>query len=431
MRPHAPLRYARIALAAALLAAPALAQADAVSDWNIRAGNIIVESKMGTPPAIRVMAVVQTAVYDAVNAITRHYPAGQPGAAPGASMEAAVAAASRATLAKLIPAQQASIDTAYQSALAAIPDGPAKAAGVAAGEKAAAAVLAARANDAVAPTETYRPHTTPGAYVPTATPAAPQWQNRKPWLMTSAAQFRPGAPPALTSVAWAREYNEVKALGGKTSARRTAEQTEIARFWEYSLPPIYHGVVRSVAAAPGREVTQNARLFAAVTQAMDDGMIAVFEAKYHYNFWRPTTAIRNGDIDGNDATERDASWTPFIDVPMHPEYPSAHSILAGAVGAVLQAEIGAGPTPVIATTSPTAKGVTRHQPASTSSCAKWHSASTLASTIAARSRPARWQAIADLSPTAWRAPSIRRSPTVTARIESRIDTRIDSLSELR
>ena len=359
MRPHAPLRYARIALAAALLAAPALAQADAVSDWNIRAGNIIVESKMGTPPAIRVMAVVQTAVYDAVNAITGHYPAGQPGSAPGASMEAAVAAASRATLAKLIPAQQASIDTVYQSALAAIPDGPAKAAGVAAGEKAAAAVLAVRADDAVAPTETYRPHTTPGAYVPTAMPAAPQWVQRKPWLMASAAQFRPGPPPALASDAWARDYNEVKAIGAKQSALRTAEQTEIARFWEYSLPPIYFGVVHSVTGAPGREVTQNARLLAAVAQAMDDAMIAVFDAKYHYNFWRPATAIRNGDIDGNDATARDASWTPLIDAPMHPEYPSAHAILAGAVGTVLKAELAGGPVPVLSTTSPTAKGITR------------------------------------------------------------------------
>ena len=136
--------------------------------------------------------------------------------------------------------------------------------------------------------------------MPTAAPAVPQWSQRKPWLMTSAAQFRPGPPPALASDAWARDYNEVKALGGKVSTRRSAEQTEIARFWEYSLPPIYYGVVHSVARMPGREVAQNARLFAAVAQAMDDAMIAVFDAKYHYNFWRPATAIRNGDIDGND-----------------------------------------------------------------------------------------------------------------------------------
>jgi PAP2 superfamily len=177
--------------------------------------------------------------------------------------------------------------------------------------------------------------------------------------MTSGSQFRPGPPPALTSAAWARDYNEIKALGGKSSARRSAEQTEIARFWEFSLPSIYHGVVRSVADMPKREPAQNARLFAAVAQAMDDAMIAVFDAKYHYNFWRPSTAIRNGDIDGNDATEREASWVPFIDTPMHPEYPSAHAILASSVGAVLQAEIGNGVMPVLVTTSPTAKGAAR------------------------------------------------------------------------
>jgi hypothetical protein len=158
---------------------------------------------------------------------------------------------------------------------------------------------------------------------------------------------------------WARDYDEVKTLGGKNSTRRTAEQTEIARFWEATQPPIYHGIVRSVANAPGREVTQNARLFAVVTQAADDALIAVFDAKYHYDFWRPVTAIRNGDIDGNDAIERDPSWMPFIDTPMHPEYPCAHCIVAGAIGAVLQAEIGAGPMPTLTTTSPTAKGAAR------------------------------------------------------------------------
>jgi hypothetical protein len=158
---------------------------------------------------------------------------------------------------------------------------------------------------------------------------------------------------------WARDYNEIKVLGGKTSTLRTVEQTAIARFWEFTLPTIYHGVVRSVATMPGREVTQNARLFAAVTQAMDDALIAVLDAKYHYNFWRPITAIRNGDIDENDATERDPAWTPFIDTPMHPEYPCAHCIVSAAVGTVLQAEIGAGALPTLTTTSPTAQGAAR------------------------------------------------------------------------
>src|SRR4030095_7641375 len=140
---------------------------------------------------------------------------------------------------------------------------------------------------------------------------------------------------------------------------RRAEQTEIARFWEATGPAIYHGLIRSVANRPGREITQNARLFAAATQATDDAMIAIMDAKYHYNFWRPVTAIRNGDIDGNDATERDSSWTPFIDTPMHPEYPCAHCIVSGCVGTVLQAEIGNGPTPALMTTSYAAKGARR------------------------------------------------------------------------
>ncbi len=354
-------RATRITLALLLCAVAVNAKADAITDWNLKSGQILVESKLGTPPAIRVMAVVQTAAYDAVNAITRRYPTPrlQEEPPPGASVDAAVAAAHRATLAKFLPAQQASIDTTYQAALAAIADSPAKSAGIAVGEKAAAAVIASRADDGAAAADAYRPHATPGAYVPTATPAVPQWPRRRPWLMTSASQFRPGPPPALSSDTWARDYNEVKALGAKQSARRGKEQTEIARFWEFSLPPIYHGVVRSVADTPGREVTQNARLFAAVAQAMDDAMISVFDAKYHYNFWRPATAIRNADIDGNDATERDATWTPMIDTPMHPEYPSAHSILAGAVGAVLQAELGDGSMPVLTTTSPTANGASR------------------------------------------------------------------------
>ncbi len=336
-------------------------RADAVTDWNLKACDMVVEAKLGTPPAMRVLAIVHTAVYEAANAITRRYPAGtlQLAAAPDASVDAAVAAANQATLVKLLPTLQPAIDSAYQAALGKIAEGPAKTAGIAVGAKAAAAVLATAAADGATAAEAYRPHTTPGAYVPTVVPAVSQWAGRKPWLMTGPAQFRPGPPPALGSETWARDYNEIKAFGGRTSTRRSAEQTEIARFWDYSMPPIYHGVVRSVAEQPGRHPTQNARLFAAVTQASDDAAIAVFEAKYHYNFWRPVTAIRNGDTDGNDATERDPAWTPFIETPMHPEYPCAHCVLAGAVGTVLQAEIGSGPMPALTTTSPTAKGAAR------------------------------------------------------------------------
>ena len=349
-----------LVIAASWLAGP-LAQADVVTDWNITAGDIAVAAKLPPPPTYRMMAIVQSAVYEAVNAITKRYPPDRVklDAAPGASVEAAVAEANRATLSQLVPSQQATIDSAYQAALSAIPPGQAKTAGLAVGEKAAAAILAWRAEDGATTGETYRPHTTAGVYVPTVIPAVPQWPQRTPWLMTSPTQFRPGPPPRLTSEVWARDYNEIKALGSKNSTRRTAEQTAIARFWEATMPPIYHGVVRSVATLPGREVTQNARLFAAVTQAMDDALIAVMDAKYHYNLWRPITAIRNGDIDGNDATEREPSWTPFIDTPMHPEYPCAHCIVSGAVGTVLHAEVGTSPMSTLTTTSVTAQGAAR------------------------------------------------------------------------
>jgi PAP2 superfamily len=341
-----PTAFALSLIAAAALASPA--RADVITDWNLKTHQTIADARIGTPPAIRIVALVQTAVLGAVENLPR-----------GASLDAAVAAAHRAALVKLLPAQQSALDEAYQAALKSIADGPAKEAGIAAGEKAAAEVFARRADDNPATPENYRPHTTAGAYVPTAPVAVTQWTQRKPWLMGSAAQVRPAAPPALTSAQWAREYNEVKDLGSRASTQRSADQTEAARFWDYSLPAIYHGVLRSVALQPGRDVARNARLMALASQAMDDAMIGVFEAKYHYNLWRPVTAIRNGDTDGNDATGRDAGWVSLIDAPMHPEYPSGHSILASTLATVIQADIGRGPLPVLSTSSPTAKGATR------------------------------------------------------------------------
>jgi hypothetical protein len=177
--------------------------------------------------------------------------------------------------------------------------------------------------------------------------------------MSSAAQFRPGPPPALHSERWARDYAEIKSIGSRHSAQRTPEQTAKARFWETTLPATYYGLVQNIAEQPGRDITQNARLYAAVTQAIDDAMIAVFDAKYHYGFWRPITAIRNGDIDDNEATLADLTWTPFIETPLHPEYPCAHCIVAATVGSVLLAELGNSPEPLWRTVSPTANGAAR------------------------------------------------------------------------
>lgn len=309
MRNLFTIRNVLLSLCVVLIAYVPIVTADTVTDWNKQAGDIVVAANIGPLPAERTLAIAQAAVYEAVNAITRRYPISdlKLQSEPGASIEAAVAAANRTVLMQLIPNQIAAIDKAYQSAITVIKDESARKSGIAIGEQAAQGILAVRINDGTFDQETYRPITSAGVYIPTVIPETPQWAARKPWLMKNAAQFRPAAPPQLNSERWARDYNEVKALGRFDSQVRTAEQNRNRPLLGRSTPPIYHGIIRSVATQPGREITQNARLFAAVTQASDDALIAVFDAKYHYGLWRPLTAIRNGDIDGNDATERDAS----------------------------------------------------------------------------------------------------------------------------
>jgi hypothetical protein len=342
-------------IAAVLLVGVSFAHADVVTDANAKAAEIASKSP-ATPPAVRTMAIVQVSVFDAVSAITGRYPAlrAKITAPRDASVDAAVAAATRTALSKLMPAQQAAIDADYQALLKSVPDGRAKDDGIKVGEQAATAVVTACAEDGYNAPNTYRPHTAPGVYVPTMFPAVPHWGKRKPWVMTSGDQFRPGPPPALTSETWKRDFNEIKAIGGKTSTQRTPEQTAIAQFWEATLPNVYWPVARSVASAPGRDVNDNARLLALAAMAMDDGLIAVFDAKYSYNFWRPVTAIRNAEGDA-----RDPGWLPFIDTPMHPEYPCAHCIVSGSLGAVLQAELGSGPVPKLSSASSTAGGAVR------------------------------------------------------------------------
>jgi len=342
-------------IVAVLLISVSFAYADVVTDASARAAEIASKSP-ATPPAVRTMAIVQVSVFDAVSAINGRYPAlrAKITAPRDASVDAAVAAATRTALSKLMPAQQAAIDADYQALVKTVPDGRAKDDGIKVGEQAATAVVAACAEDGYNAPNTYRPHTAPGVYVPTMFPAVPHWGKRKPWVMTSGDQFRPGPPPALTSETWKRDFNEIKAIGGKASTQRTPEQTAIAQFWEATLPNVYWPVARSVANAPGRDVNDNARLLALAAMAMDDGLIAVFDAKYAYNFWRPVTAIRNAEGDA-----RDPGWMPFIDTPMHPEYPCAHCIVSGSLGAVLQAELGSGPVPKLSSASSTAAGAVR------------------------------------------------------------------------
>ena len=332
------------------------ARADVVTDWADMTAEIADEG----PDTIRTIALAQNAVYEAVNAITARYPRDRAdlGSAQGASVEAAVAAASRAVLLQEAPALKDKTEAAYAHALAAIAEGEARTKGIGVGERAAADVLTKHSHD-LDSIEPYRPVTSPGLYAPTTIPTGWSLGQHRPWFMKSAAQFRPGPPPALKSELWARDYNEIKALGSATSTARTPEQTEIARFWATNLPDVHLGLARSVATAAGREVTRYARLYAAVAAAMNETEISVFEAKYHYLFWRPITAVRNGDRDENSATERDADWVPLIATPMQPEYPCAHCMLAATIATVLRAEASGSSALALSTTSNTARGVTR------------------------------------------------------------------------
>jgi hypothetical protein len=345
-------RLSAIALCLAALGA----RADIVADWADTTTEIATDG----PNTIRTMALVQSAVYEAVNAITGQIARDRLdfGPANGASIDAAVAAASRTVLLHEAPALEATIEAAYGKALGTIDENPARTSGISIGERAAADVLSKHAHD-IGTIEPYRPLTTPGVFVPPTLPLGVAVAQYRPWFMTSAAQFRPGPPPALKSAAWARDYNETKALGAFASTARTPQQTDIARFWATALPDVYSGILRSVDTAPGRDVTRNARFYAAVMGALNEAEIAVFEAKYHYQFWRPITAIRNGDRDDNPATERDPAWSPMIVTPNQPEYPCGHCILSSTVATVIRLEIGHGPMPALRATSNTAPGVTR------------------------------------------------------------------------
>jgi hypothetical protein len=341
----------------ALLWISVAAHADSVADWAGKTTEIATDG----PNTTRTMALAQSAVYVAVNAITKRYPHDfvDLGNAKGASIDAAVAAASRSVLIHEAPLLNKQTDTEYQKMIAALPDDAARKLGIEIGEKAAADVLSKHTDD-VGPIEPYRPETTPGAYIPTTFPLGYAVAQHKPWFLKSATQFRPGPPPALKSALWARDYNEIKAVGSVSSTTRTSEQTEIARFWATALPDVHIGVVQSLANAPGREVTRNARLFAVATAAVNDAEIAVLEAKFHYLFWRPITAIRNGDRDDNDATQRDPDWTSLIATPMHPEYPCAHCIISSSIAAIIRADIGKEQLPTLSTHSNTLRGVTRY-----------------------------------------------------------------------
>jgi hypothetical protein len=360
---HANLR--RMLVAAALICGAPSAFANVITDWDEKAIVAITPmSSLGnTSPymAQRMMGMVHVAMFDAVNSIERRYlpylvqlPAG-----PATSKEAAAATAAAAVLTTIDEKTASEMKAALAAYLASIPDGAAKSDGVALGVAVAAKVLEARTNDGSGAPDSYRPRTTPGVYVPTTITISSMWPHMKPFVIASPSQFRPAPPVSLDSKEWATDYNELKDYGGEVSTKRTAQQTEIARFWLVGPPAAYHPFARQLVIAKQMSVVDSARFMALVSVGLTDAIIAVLDAKYHYNFWRPITAIRNGDMDGNPATAREETWQPIATTPMHPEYPCAHCIQSGSVAGVIKAVLGSMDIPEIAVTSPTAPGVTR------------------------------------------------------------------------
>ena len=351
-------------LAVALMGAAQSAFANVITDWDEKAIAAVraMSNLGGTNPylAQRMMGMVHAAMFDSVNSIERRYRPYlvQLPADPTTSKEAAAAAAAATVLTTISPKTADEMKVAFAIYLGSIADGTAKSDGVKLGEAVAAKVLEARANDGSDAPDAYRPRTTPGVYVPTAITISSMWPDMKPFVMTKGSQFRPGPPISLKSKEWATEYNELKDYGGQTSAKRTAEQTETARFWLVGPPVAYHPFVRQLVTAKQMSVVDSARFMALVSVGLTDAIIAVLDAKYHYNFWRPITAIRNGDTDSNPATDREATWQPIAPTPMHPEYPCAHCIQSGSVAGVVKAVLGTMDIPEIAITSPTASGVT-------------------------------------------------------------------------
>lgn len=347
-------------LAPFLLAAPLCAFANPVLEWNDIALKATIESRQGPPMTARTMAVVHSAVFDAVNAIQPKYRAFKFSgtAAPGASPDAAAAAAAHTALVSLFPGQRATFDQALAVSLARVPEGPARTGGVALGTLAAQTILTWCADDRVGAVTQYRPVTKAGSYIPTTMPVSHDFALSRPWLLKTADQFRPPAPPALTGETWARDLNEVQRVGARASTTRTAEQTEVARFWVITGAPAFNGVVRQAMEHRKLDTLASARVAALVYMAFNDALVSVFDAKYEYQFWRPLTAVRNGDQYVNAAIQRDGGWLPLVDAPMHPEYPCAHCISAATVGQVLQSELGdaVGPMSMV---SPTLPGVTR------------------------------------------------------------------------
>jgi len=334
---------------AVLLFGPAIARADAVLDWNAIAVNTAIKNGQNPFAQARYAAIVQLAVFEAVNSITGDYQAylGTITAPPGASADAAAVEAAYRVLSTYFPASAAALDAARTTSLASIPDGQAKTDGISVGDAAANAMTALRANDGSSPAQ----FKAPGPAVPgewQATPSCPivngvasgvafQWQNITPFGVPSVSAFLLDPPPALTSNEYAKAYNEVMAVGSINSSERPQDRADVARYYAVSSPTqVFNQAAQQIVQQEGGSLADNARAFALINMAISDSLVASFFNKYHYNFWRPETAIHNGDVDGNPKTDPDPSYVPFIVTPCFPSYPSNHGSAANAAAEVLR-----------------------------------------------------------------------------------------------
>lgn len=355
---------------AGLFALTTSMRADEVSDWNENTFTAVFTARTSPIITTRVIAMVQSAVFDAVNGVFKRYtPVRVPPDAPsGASARAAVIQAAHDILVRLYPAQQTTLDAQFAASLANLSDedgnlGQSVVRGLAWGRHVANEIWAWRSADGFTPAPPpYLGSTEIGKWRPTPpgflAGAAPQFAYMTPWAIASPSQFRPAGPPALTSAQYAADLNEVKLMGRVDSTARTADQNLFPVFWNGNTPGFWNRTALQVAERYDLSLLEKARVLALMNNAMADAIICCWEAKYTYEFWRPVTAIPFADVDGNDATSGDTAWTPLIVTPNHPEYPSGHSSASGASAAVLAAFFG--DDTAFSVTSELTPGVTRY-----------------------------------------------------------------------
>jgi len=343
------LAGATVAALAAANLAPAMAQAtkpvSQVVQWN-QTLLVIVRTPGAQPATIhptRSFAIMHAAIYDAVNAIDGTH---QPylvrlGASHFASQEAAAAAAAHEVLVRLYPSFQSTLDAQLQKALAQLPS-RGKADGISIGNTVADRILALRSNDGSnAQPIPYVFGNAPGDYqsTPPNFPKQPQfthWSRVTPFALESASQFRPGGPPRLAGDRYSDAFDQVKLLGIAGSTTATPDQALTGRFWNGAIQNYWNEIAQTASLAHGLTTAQNARLFALLNLSFADGVIAFYDAKYTYNFWRPVTAIRAAAADGNPDTEADPNWLPEVgNTTPDPSYPGAHAVISAAGAEVL------------------------------------------------------------------------------------------------